>query len=200
MSGVLAATVVAASLRLVAAHGYAEGAPPGFSGGFTEPSCHACHFDAEPNPEHGGLTIEGVPAEFVPGERHAVTVTLKRAAMARGGFQLAARFADDGAQAGTIEPGPADGERVRVETQAGVQYANQKTGGTAVDADAVAWTIVWTAPTRAAPVVFHVSANAGNGNESADGDFVYTATMESVPRPAASPPGSSAGGERHGRP
>jgi hypothetical protein len=28
-------------------------------------------------------------------------------------------------------------------------------------------------------VVFHASANAADGNESADGDFVYTAVWES---------------------
>ena len=33
----------------------------------------------------------------------------------------------------------------------------------------------------AGAVVFHVSANAANGNESAEGDFVYTASVESAP-------------------
>ena len=49
MSTTLAAAVVATTVRLVASHAYAEGAPPGFSGGFKEDSCHACHFHAEPN-------------------------------------------------------------------------------------------------------------------------------------------------------
>ena len=49
VSTTLAAAVVATTVRLVASHAYAEGAPPGFSGGFKEDSCHACHFHAEPN-------------------------------------------------------------------------------------------------------------------------------------------------------
>ncbi len=84
-----------------------------FSGGFKEESCHACHFDAEPN--SGRVTIEGVPATFAPGERYTLTITLRRAGMKLAGFQLAARFKDSGAQAGTIAPGPGDAERVGVE-------------------------------------------------------------------------------------
>ena len=182
MSTVLAAALVATTVRLVASHAYAEGAPPGFSGGFKEESCHACHFHAEPNSGPGRVTIEGVPATFAPGERYTLTITLTRAGMKLAGFQLAARFKDSGAQAGTIAPGAGDAERVEVETQAGVQYAGQKKAGASVGAaEAATWTIVWTAPESGGPVIFHVSANAADGNDSADGDFVYTATGESAP-------------------
>lgn len=177
----LAAAVVATTVRLVASHAYAEGAPPGFSGGFKEESCHACHFHAEPNSGPGRVTIEGVPATFAPGERYTLTITLRRAGMKLAGFQLAARFRDSGAQAGTIAPGPGDAERVGVETQAGVHYAGQKKVGAPVSAaDAAKWTIVWTAPESGGPVIFHVSANAADGNESTDGDFVYTSAAQSA--------------------
>jgi hypothetical protein len=176
----LAAAVLAITVRLVPSPAYAQGAPPGFSGGFKEESCHACHFHAEPNSPGGRLTIEGVPARFAAGERYTLTVTLTRAGMKRAGFQLAARFKDDGAQAGTLTPGTGDGERVGVEGQ-DVQYAGQKQAGAPVDeADTARWTIEWTAPDRGGPVIFHVSANAADGNDSADGDFVYTATGESA--------------------
>jgi hypothetical protein len=180
----LAAAVVATTVRLVASHGYAEGAPPGFSGGFKEESCHACHFHAEPNSGPGRVAIEGVPSTFLPGERYTLTITLRRAGMKLAGFQLAARFTDGGAQAGTIVPGPGDAERVAVETQAGVQYAGHKRAGTLVGAaDQAAWTIVWTAPKGGGPVIFQVSANAADGNDGADGDFVYTSTAQSAPPP-----------------
>jgi hypothetical protein len=181
VSTTLAAAVVATSVRLVASHGYAEGAPPGFSGGFKEESCHACHFHAEPNSGGGRVTIEGVPARFAAGERYTLTVTLTRSGMKRAGFQLAARFMDSGAQAGTLAAGPGEGGRVGVESQGGVQYAGQKQAGSSVSADAARWTIEWTAPARGGPVIFHASANAADGNESADGDFVYTASGESAP-------------------
>ena len=180
MSTTLAAAVLATTVRLVASHAYAEGAPPGFSGGFKEESCHACHFHAEPNSGGGRVTIEGVPRGSRPDKRYTLTVTLTRSGMKRAGFQLAARFKDSGAQAGTLSPGPDEGERVRVESQGGVQYAGQKQAGSSVGAaDAARWTIEWTAPDRGGPVIFHVAANAADGNESADGDFVYTQSVGS---------------------
>ena len=57
-----------------------DGAPPGFSGGFKEESCNACHFHAEPNSGPGRVTIEGVPATFAPGERYMLTITLRQPA------------------------------------------------------------------------------------------------------------------------
>lgn len=180
----LAAALIATTVRLVASHAYAEGAPPGFSGGFKEESCHACHFHAKPNSSPGRLTIKGVPATFAAGERYTLTITLTRTGMKLAGFQLAARFEDGGAQAGTIAPGADDAERVGVETQAGIQYAGQKKVGTPVGAeDAATWTTVWTAPKSGGSVVFHVSANAADGNESADGDYVYTSNARAAPPP-----------------
>jgi hypothetical protein len=177
----LAAAVLAATMRVVAPHAYAEGAPPGFSGGFKEESCHACHFHEELNSAGGRVTIEGVPPSFEAGQRYTLSVTLTRTGMKRAGFQLATRFKDTGGQAGTLAPGPAEGERVTVESQSGVQYASQKKGGSSVsEADATRWTIEWIAPDRGGPVIVHVSANAADGNESADGDFVYTAASESA--------------------
>lgn len=150
--------------------------------GFKEESCHACHFHAAPNASPGSVTIDGVPATFAPGERYAVTITLRRAGMKLAGFQLTVRAADSGAQGGAIAPGPADTERVKVETQSGVQYAGHKKAGTAVDDAVATWTVVWTAPTGGGPVTVHVAANAADGNESVEGDFVYTATAPSAPQ------------------
>jgi hypothetical protein len=176
-------TVLATTMRLVASHSYAEGAPPGFSGGFKEQSCHACHFDAEPNTGPGRVVIDGAPAQFTPGERYTLTITLTRADMKRAGFQLAARFKDTGAQAGTLAPAATENERVGIETNASVQYANQKAAGAVAGTGESRWTVEWTAPKTGGAVVFHVAANAANGNESADGDLVFTVSAESAPPP-----------------
>jgi hypothetical protein len=184
VSSLAAATIVALGMRLVASHGYPDGAPPGFSGGFKEESCHACHFSSEPNVSPGRVVVEGVPARFTAGQKYQLTVTLSRPGMKRGGFQLAARFEDNGAQAGTLAPGASDVSRVGVELQGGIQYANQRKDGSAVQAsDVVRWTVEWTAPAGSTPVVFHLSANAADGEGSANGDFVYTTSVESAPPP-----------------
>lgn len=181
MSATLAAAVLATSMRLVPSHEYADGAPPGFSGGFKEESCHACHFHAEPNSAGGRVTIDGAPAKFAAGERYTLTITLTRADMKRAGFQLTARFKDDGGQAGTLALGPDEVSRVKLEHSSGVQYAGHKQAGSSVGAGLSRWTIVWTAPSSGGTVMFNVAANAADGNESADGDFIYTAAGESAP-------------------
>ena len=184
MSTALAAAVVATTVRLLASHEYAEGAPAGFTGGFKEDTCSACHFGSELNSGSGRLTIEGLPAKYSAGERYTLTVTLARTGMKRAGFQLAARFKNDGAQAGTLAPGAGDTERVGVERQDGVQYAGQNKAGTAAGAsDTTRWTLEWTAPRGGGAVIFHVAANAADGNERTDGDFVYAANVESAPPP-----------------
>jgi hypothetical protein len=178
VSTTLAAAVLATGLRLVASHGYAEGAPPGFSGGFTEDSCHACHFHEPLNAAPGRVTIEGAPARYTPGQRYTLTVTLARAEMKRAGFQLAVRFAEGGAQAGRLAPVADEARRVKAEQQGDVVYAGQTVDGSTVDTPGTArWRVEWTAPDEGRAVTLHVSANAADGDETAEGDFVYTATV-----------------------
>jgi hypothetical protein len=160
---------------------YADGAPPGFSGGFTEQSCDACHFEAAVNTRPGDVTVTGVPERFVAGQQYPLVVTLTRPGMKLGGFQLAARFAD-GTQAGTFERGAGEDGRLAIETQSNVQYANQKRKGAEPTApDTAKWTLVWTAPAGRMPVTFNVAANAADNDESARGDYVFTATASSRP-------------------
>ncbi|MFP3941014.1 MAG: choice-of-anchor V domain-containing protein [Thermoanaerobaculia bacterium] len=83
----------------------ADGALPGFTGGFGEPTCRSCHFDAPEEPEEGALVLEGVPEAYRPGETYPLTVVLRHPELARGGFQLTARFAAgaaEGRQAGVL--------------------------------------------------------------------------------------------------
>ena len=164
------------------ASGYADAAPAGFSGGFDEPSCHACHFDAELNSGPGRVTIAGVPDRFAPGGRYPLTITLTRPDMKLGGFQLTSRFKDGGAQAGSLAPDADERERVRIDVRSGVQYANQRRTGTSLaSASTAGWKLIWTAPPRGAPVVFHVAGNAANGDDTAERDYVHTAAVESAP-------------------
>jgi hypothetical protein len=165
-----------------AAAGYADGAPPGFSGGFKEQSCHACHFEAEPNTKPGEVSLTGVPDQFVAGRQYLVTVTLMRPGMKLAGFQLAARF-DDGSQAGTLERAAGEEKRMAIEIQSNVHYANQRRpGADPTSPDTATWLLVWTAPAASRTVMFHVAANAADSDESVRGDYIYTATVQTTPR------------------
>jgi hypothetical protein len=163
---------------------YADGAPPGFSGGFNEQSCHACHFHADVNSGAGRVTIAGVPERFVAGQSYRLTVTLTRPGMTLGGFQLTARFTAGGTQAGTLAPALDENTRVGIAEQGNIQYAGQRQAGAALVAPNTArWTLVWTAPTTTAPVAFHVAANAADGDERVEGDYIHTAVAEASPTP-----------------
>jgi hypothetical protein len=176
------AVVAGAGMLVARTEAYPEGAPPGFSGGFGEQSCHACHFHAEPNSGPGRVTIAGAPERYVRGERYTMTVTLARPGMKVAGFQFTARAKDGGAQAGTLAPAQGEDERIGVDAQSNIQYANQRKTGTApAAADTARWTLVWTAPQTNVPVTFHVAANAADGDGTAEGDYVYTTVVESTP-------------------
>jgi len=193
----LAAAFLAAGMRLVASHepnGYADGAPPGFSGGFREESCHACHFHETVNAASGKLAIEGLPEQFTPGQRYTLTLTLTREGMKRAGFQLAARFIDNGTQAGTLMVGANDARRVKLENQGGVLYAGQnKTGSEITDGGKMQWSVDWIAPVGGRRAVrINVAANAANGDERVDGDFIYTAVLDTSPALAGPASGRAA--------
>jgi hypothetical protein len=159
---------------------YAEGAPGGFTGGFGEQSCDGCHFDSPMNAKPGSLTIGGVPERFTAGERYTLTVTLSRPSMAIAGFQLAARFENGAAQAGTLAPAAGEEKRIKIETQSNIQYANQRVDGSApTEAGTTKWSLMWTAPTTGGTVLINAAANAADKDGSTRGDFVYTAVATS---------------------
>ena len=101
---------------------------------------------------------------FIPGRSYRVTITLKRPEMGRGGFQLAARFADDdgrGRQAGHLRP--LDDRVQLVHGADSIVYAlHTESGSVLADQAETSWIVEWVPPDAAAPVTLHVAANAAN--------------------------------------
>lgn len=95
----LVLAAVAACPTIAAA--YPDGAPPGHTGGFGEPDCTACHF-AEP--VHTSLGLEGLNANYQPGQTYNLQLHLESAEAQVAGFQLTARFVNSGAEAGSLMP------------------------------------------------------------------------------------------------
>ena len=159
----------------------AEGPPLGFTGGFGEPSCAACHIGADVNAFDGRVTLDGLPEAYTPGRAYTVTVVLEAEETSVAGFELAARYgagALHGRSAGTLA---GLDHRVGVTDSAGITYARQtREGSPAESDDGSSWSLSWTAPSDGGPVTFNVAANSGNADNSPLSDLVYT-TEVTVP-------------------
>lgn len=173
-------------LERIGARAYLTGPPPGHTGGFGEPDCTDCHFDAPVNPEGGELRVDGLPDHYAPGETYDLRVVLEADDLERGGFQLSARFGEGD------RPGRMAGDLMALETTvqvvAGelegpgdpdVRYAEHTEAGTGEaarqSADRYSWTVRWTVPeVPDGPVLFHAAANAANDDASEFGDRIFT--------------------------
>lgn len=152
---------------------YPEELPGAFTGGFGEDTCHSCHFDYPLNPEDGSLSLSGFPENYKKGKTYTFTITLKRNKLGQAGFQLSSRF-ENGDQAGSFE---ANTERVQFTgTKNEIQYLQHSLQGSKLNNQSThRWQITWKAPEiSGAYIVFNIAANAGNGDASAFGDFIFT--------------------------
>lgn len=160
-----------------------EGPPPGHTGGFGEPTCATCHFGAPLNEPGGTLEVLGLEGGYRPGQRHPVTVRFESFDMRSAGFQGSFRFEDGerrGAGAGEIRP--LDDRVAAIRPEDGDTEYVQHTGAGATPTDGVAeWTFEWRAPEAAAPVVLHLAANSGSGDDSPLDDLVYTLSLTLTP-------------------
>ena len=98
--------------------------------------------------------------------------------MGSAGFQAAVRFNEGertGAPAGRVAP--IDGRTI-VRREAGVDYINHTVEGSGLGpGDTASWSFEWVAPGEPSPVVFHVTGNSANGDNSPLGDLIYTAEV-----------------------
>jgi hypothetical protein len=184
-SAALALALFPAS-TLLALH-FRDGPPARVTGGFGEDSCAACHAGAAPNDAAGKLALEGLPDRLEPGATYPLEVTLSYPGMAVGGFQLAFRNGDR-SQAGRIAIPAAEESRVAILEERGVQFAQHKLAAEPADGDTLRWALTWTAPDAPGAVTAHVSAVAGDGDESQAGDYVFTLEAAASPSPGGARP------------
>jgi hypothetical protein len=175
-------TLAAAPLLLASELRYADGPPPGYTGGFGEPTCGICHMDADVVPDAAELALHGVPDQYEPGRTYRLVVSASSKGIGAAGFQLASRSARD-RQAGALRATDARA-RVITDSATGVEFASHTAEGTAlVSADSAQWTLEWTAPTtRADTVVFSAAVNAANGDDSNFGDRILTRRLVTLRR------------------
>ena len=195
--------LVMIALTVIAVFAFSDGPPPGFTGSLTfgEPNCTLCHssFDVNSGRDLGGtFDILDIPGKYTPGETYTITVQLAHPGQQRWGFELAARFADTGDQAGTLTR--LDPDNTQIQDFNGIQYLSQTGPGTyAGTADGpVQWQFNWTAP-DSGTVVFSAAGNAADYDNGGtpQGDYIYT--TEQCTGPAEDNPSGSAEARREAR-
>lgn len=94
--------------------------------------------------------------------------------MGGAGFQLSARF-EDGSQAGRFKISENDRVMFTESVPDSLQYVQHSRKGTELsEENKNSWIVTWQAPESvSSAVIFNVAANAGNGDQSEFGDFIY---------------------------
>ena len=155
----------------------------GLTGGL---DCSACHRTYAPanSDSRGSIKLESLAA-YIPGVAQQLKITISHPEGLRWGFQLTARFVNDGKMAGTFTPaddltkvvcetgpntgtpGPCDGG-----TNAYIEHSNavRTTGATSYT-----YFITWNPPAQEnGDIVFYYAGNAANGDGTNSGDRIYT--------------------------
>jgi hypothetical protein len=167
---------------------YREGPVPGVTGGFGEPTCQKCHFDNALNAPGGSLHLEGMPDTYVPGHEYRLSVVIRRPELKRGGFEMSARFAEDGGgasagdQAGRFRASDARAQIVSDPGKAIEYIQHTKTGSLSPRSGQQRWTFAWVAPLNGRSVRFDLAGNAANDDASPLGDFIYATSLSTRPR------------------
>lgn len=127
------------------------------------------------------MRLDGLPGTWRHGRRYRIAVYLRRDSLSVGGYELAARFAAGGRQAGMLQAADSGRSTVTRDTATGVAYAHHTLAGIRVTADSTRWELLWTAPlSGSGSVEFHAVGVSGNDDNSNLGDAVYR-VMRVVP-------------------
>jgi hypothetical protein len=165
---------------------YKDRPPLAHTGGFGEPTCHACHFDNPLSSFSASLTVSA-PDRYASGEDYIMAVRLVNAEMRNAGFQLSTRFKDSGLQAGVLRPLDARTEVARDDSRSLDYLQHNREGQMLNGRNETVWHFQWEAPRGSIPVVIHVAANAANQDDSEFGDFIHTTAILIAGADATSP-------------
>ena len=147
-------------------------------------NCTACHasFGAANSDARGSVTISA--ADYVPGVKQVIAVTVKHPEALRWGFQMIARTtADQLKQAGTFSSD--SGVRVRCETgnepcNGGIEFVEHSNAPRTAVGDGFTFNVTWTPPSSdTGNVIFYAAGNAANGDGNLTGDRIYT-TVQTI--------------------
>ncbi|HEV7645602.1 MAG TPA: choice-of-anchor V domain-containing protein [Pyrinomonadaceae bacterium] len=160
---------------------------PGVTGAPSENNCTACHGGEKADPT--GMTITGLPVNYVPNKDYSLIVTLNHFNAVIYGFEATA-IDKQGAAAGTFilpKQSPAQMQIVQGQIDDNVRnYVEHTLAGTSsMTPNTRSWNFTWKAPaTRKGKLSFYAAGNGANGDGDNGGDFIHitsAATFSGTP-------------------
>ncbi len=165
----------------------AFGPSPSHTGAPGENNCTSCHISYPVNSGDGSIRIEGVPANYSPGQQIAVTVVLDHQDATNYGFQFTA-IDNTGKEVGTFGLPAQNPPQMQIDSNIvggnTRQYIEHTSDGLFTDGvfGSNRWTFNWTAPSESAGKVdFYVAGNGANGDRGTSGDYIYTTSTSILP-------------------
>lgn len=171
----------------------AFGPTPSHTGAPLEETCTRCHGDFPVNSGEGSIELDGVLANYTPGQTFNITVTARQAAAVIYGFQLTA-IDGTGQKVGTFTIPAASEDRIQVlqgrlgnNAEILREYVEHKSGGLSNGQfGSNSWTFQWTAPSQTVGRIdFYAASNSANSDGSPGGDYIYTTTKSTSPASAS---------------
>lgn len=150
-----------------------------FSNAPGEGNCTTCHVDFPVNSGDGGITISGLPKNYLPGQQIAVTVTVEQDDALKYGFQMTA-INKDGGRVGTYafptpSPNPLQVISGTVNGQERRYIEHTQDGVTPTQFGSKSWNFTFNAPPRrTGKIRFFAAGNAADSDQSTAGDYIYT--------------------------
>ncbi|MEE2821546.1 MAG: DUF5777 family beta-barrel protein [Acidobacteriota bacterium] len=171
-------------LSITALLAFSSSSLPPLTGGFDEKTCHSCHSSFSLNAGRtlgGDFHITGVPENYHDGASYPITVLLSHPGQSRSGFQLSARSATSGYQAGQLVPSD---DMTQVLEKDKIQYIQHtlKSTHTRTSNETVKFQFTWIAPNPSlGPILFNGTGNAADSSNDPTGDYIYTAGAYTQP-------------------
>jgi uncharacterized protein (TIGR03437 family) len=174
--------------------GYSTGPPIKRTGAIVDGgiNCSACHRTFAPANSDPTGSVAITAADYTPGVRQTIKVTVSHPSAARWGFQLSARTVnDENKPAGTFAANDVvkimcdDGSTLGTGgpcTATQLQFAEHISAPRGAAGDGFTFTVDWTPPaTDVGDVIFYAAGNAANGDGSFNGDRIYTTSRRISP-------------------
>ena len=150
-----------------------------------EANCTACHTSFPVNSGTGGVSITGLPANYLPNRQIPITVTASQSDAVIFGFQLTA-IDSQGRNVGSFtlpQQTP-----MQLLSMTGIVDGNVRTyiehnedGVIPTQFGTKSWTFTWNAPARrVGKVSFYAAANAANSDGGTNGDYIYTTSSSTL--------------------